>query len=79
MTTISMRLPNDLLEELERQAKARRITKTGLIRASLEKTLLAGTSQPGSCYERAADLAGSVRGLPRDIATNPKHMKGFGE
>ena len=25
------------------------------------------------------DLVGSIRGLPRDLATNPKYMEGFGE
>ena len=32
-----------------------------------------------SCYDLARDLAGTVKGLPRDIATNPKYMEGFGE
>ena len=32
-----------------------------------------------SCYDLAKDLIGSVKGLPGDIATNPKSMEGFGE
>jgi hypothetical protein len=32
-----------------------------------------------SCYDLARDLAGSVKGLPRDLASNPKYMEGFGE
>ena len=32
-----------------------------------------------SCYDLARDLAGKVKGLPTDLADNPKHMKGFGE
>lgn len=79
MQTISMRLPDDLLDELDRESKARHISKTELIRTSLEQTLRARPSGMGSCYDLAIDLAGSVKGLPRDIATNPKHMKGFGE
>ncbi|MGA2735866.1 MAG: hypothetical protein ABSG65_00265 [Bryobacteraceae bacterium] len=31
-----------------------------------------------SCYDLARDLAGSVRGLPEDLAVNPEYMKGFG-
>ncbi len=31
-----------------------------------------------SCYELARDLAGSVKGLPKDIADNPKFMERFG-
>jgi hypothetical protein len=28
--------------------------------------------------DQARDLAGSVKGLPRDLATNPKYLEGFG-
>jgi metal-responsive CopG/Arc/MetJ family transcriptional regulator len=40
MQTISMRLPDDLLSELDRAAKARRVTKSEIVRESLEKALL---------------------------------------
>jgi predicted transcriptional regulator len=80
MQTISFKLPEDLLEELEREAKARRITKSSLVRESLEMAL---RRKPGrraaSCYDLASDLAGSIKGLPRDLATNPQYMDGFGE
>jgi hypothetical protein len=45
----------------------------------LEKTL--ATRSPGgeaTCYDLARDLAGSVKGLPRDLATNRKYLEGFG-
>lgn len=32
-----------------------------------------------SCYDLARDLAGTVKGLPKDLAHNPKYMEGFGE
>jgi hypothetical protein len=34
-------------------------------------------SKGASCYDLASDLAGSIRGLPKDIASNPKFMKDF--
>ena len=78
--TISLKLPDDLLAELEREAKARRVSKSVLIRDSLERALRERSHESAaSCYELARDLAGSVKGLPRDLATNPKYMKGFGE
>jgi hypothetical protein len=76
--TISLKLPDDLLLQLESEAKARRVTKSRLVRESLEKALRA-SSRAVSCYDLARDLAGSVKGLPRDLATNPKYMDGFGE
>jgi Ribbon-helix-helix protein, copG family len=80
MQTISLKLPDDLLAELEREARTRRITKSVLVRKSLHAAL---RGRPGprsaSCYDLARDLAGTVKGLPRDLAHNPKYMEGFGE
>jgi len=80
MQTISLKLPDHLLAQLEKEAKARRVTKSLLIRESLEKAL-ATQSRTGapSCFDLARDLAGSVKGLPEDLAQNSKYMEGFGE
>jgi len=80
MQTISLKLPDDLLAELEREAKARRVTKSAVVRESLE-TVLRRRSGRGraTCFDLARDLAGSLKGLPHDLANNPKYMEGFGE
>ena len=79
MTTISLKLPEDLLARLEGEAKARRVTKSSIVRESLEKALQTTPRAGGpSCYDLARDLAGAVRGLPRDLAEDPKYMEGFG-
>ena len=79
MQTISLKIPDELLAELERAAKARHVSKSVLVRESLHKALHAH-AQPGftSCFDIAADLAGSLKGLPRDLAHNPKYLDGFG-
>jgi len=80
MQTISLKLPDDLLADLEREAKARRVSKSALVRESVEATLRHRAGPGGrSCYDLARDLAGTVKGLPRDLANNPKYMQGFGE
>ena len=79
MQTISLKLPDDLLAELEREARNRRITKSVLVRESLEAALRRRPRRGASCYDLARDLAGTVKGLPRDLAHNPKYMEGFGE
>ena len=79
MHTISLKLPDRLLELLEEESRARRTTKSSLVRECLEKALVEGCSGgEATCYDLARDLAGSVKGLPRDLATNPKYLKGFG-
>jgi hypothetical protein len=80
MQTISLKLPDDLLAQLNSAAKARRVTKSWIVRESLENALRK-TSPSGftSCYDQSRDLAGSVKGLPADLADNPKYMEGFGQ
>lgn len=80
MQTISLKISDDLAEALEREARTRRITKSRIVRESLEQSL---RKPPGkgkkSAYDLAAHVAGSIKGLPRDLAINPKYMDGFGE
>ena len=80
MQTISIKLPDDVSEHLAKKARALRVTKSSLVREGLEKVL---GEQPHrgaiSCYDLARDLAGTLKGLPRDLARNPKYMDGFGE
>ena len=79
MQTISLKLPDSLLERLEEESRLRRTTKSALVRAALERDLAPRKAgRKTSCYDLARDLAGSIKGLPRDLATNPKHMDGFG-
>jgi predicted DNA-binding protein len=76
--TISLKLPEYLFAQLENEARSRGVTKSLLVRESLEKALC----QPAggaSCYDLARDLAGSVKGLPKDLAHHAKYMEGFGE
>jgi len=78
--TISLRLPENLLVQLDTEAKARRLTKSALVRKGLEQVLRKQSPVgKGSCYELARDLAGSVKGLPADLAENPRYMDGFGQ
>jgi len=80
MQTISLTLPDALWRQLESEARLHRVTKSHLVRASLEKAL--GNWKEGarvSCYDLARDLAGKVKGLPKDLATNPAYLKGFGQ
>jgi predicted DNA-binding protein len=80
MRTISLKLPDDLLANLEEEARKRRVTKSALVRESLEKAFhQKPASRAVSCYDLARDLAGSIKGLPEDLADHPKYMRGFGE
>jgi predicted DNA-binding protein len=80
MRTISLRLPDEILARLEAEAKARGVTKSSLVRESLEKALRKESSAGAvSCYDLARDLAGAIKGLPEDLVGKPKYMAGFGQ
>ena len=80
MRTISLRLPDEMLLHLDTEAKARGVTRSSLVRDSLEKALRKESSADAiSCYDLAHDLAGTVKGLPEGLADNPKYMEGFGQ
>lgn len=80
MQTISLKIPDELLAELEGAARARRVSKSVLVRESLERALRPRARRGAvSCFDLAGDLAGVVKGLPADLAHNPKYLDGFGE
>ena len=80
VNTISLKLPDHLLERLKAASRARGTTKSSLVRECLEQSLDARPiGSKATCYDLASDLAGSLKGLPRDLATNPKYMEGFGQ
>jgi hypothetical protein len=91
MTTISLKLPEDLLARLEGESRARRATESSVVRECLERQLpdkappqdLPKLPPGESLYDQALPILKRAwarnRRLPRDLATNPKYMKGFGE
>lgn len=78
MTTLTMKVPEDLERTLTEMATMRGVSRSLLIRellqASLRNVQDRGTV---SCLDVARDLAGSVEG-PSDLSTSARHMKGFG-
>ena len=80
MKTISLKLPDSLLARLEEEARLRRVTKSDLVREGIEKALAGDrVAEDPSCYDLGRDLAGSLKDLPADLATNPDHLEGFGQ
>lgn len=76
MKTLTMKLPADLLSWVEQEARRTRQPKSALVRGILQQHQQ--RRQP-SALELAADLCGCVDSGLRDLARNPKHLKGFGQ
>jgi metal-responsive CopG/Arc/MetJ family transcriptional regulator len=80
MRTISLKLPEQLIVRLEKEAKTRRVTRSRLMRESRERALDEPSKGKGpSCYDLAKDLIRGPKARHPDLATNPKYMEGFGE
>ena len=78
MRTVTLRIPTALAARVSATARAKKITKSALIREALEAFLEGnGAPQPGSALELVADLVGCFEG-PGDLSFNRKHMEGFG-
>lgn len=76
MESMSIKLPRTLSAKVTRLAKRRNVSRTEIVRDALE----AYTAETGSSAGSAvSDLKGCLKGLPRDLSTNPMHLKGYGE
>ena len=76
MKTISVKLPEPLAVWLSRRATELGRPQSDLVREALQR--LKEGSGGASCHDLFADVCGVIEG-PRDLSTNPRHMRGFGE
>jgi hypothetical protein len=81
MKTLTVRLPEPLVAEIEAESRERKVTKSNVVRERLQ--LVPGRARPVPAPLAAiADLVGSVRGLPTDLSANKKgYLKttGYGQ
>ena len=75
MQTISLKLPQTLVAELNAEARRRQVTKSRVVRDALVRQLKPsrGRKVP-SCAELAADLIGSQPG-PANASTDKEALK----
>ena len=80
MVTITCKLPEETAARLAGLARQQHRSKSAVLRESLELRLQAeqGTPEP-KAIDRVRHLQGVLKGGPSDLATNPEHMRGFGE
>jgi hypothetical protein len=81
MSTLTVKIPEALERNIALAARRERVTKSELVRRAMTKYVMqAGKkSELRSALDLAGGLIGSVRGGPSDLATNPKHMDGYGK
>ena len=72
MKTLTVRLPEPLVAQIEAESRSRQISKSDVVRERLTRAASTDRKLPPT-YEAIADLIGSVKGLPPDLSARKKH------
>ena len=76
MKMMSLKLPDDLLREVEEEARRTGLTKSQVIRRLVEEGFKhkRKAKSPVTCADLAGDLIGSLDGPP-DLSTNRRYLE----
>ena len=81
MKTLTVRLPETLVSEIEAESCARNISKSDVVRERLRPSAARRRARPDPLHG-IADLIGSVKGLPADLSSRRRHYltsTGYGQ
>lgn len=74
LRTVTVKLQDRLLSEIEAVARARRVSRSEVVRERLEQTEV----PKGSVWDRMQDLVISEDHAPADLASNKARLRGYG-
>lgn len=80
MKTLTVRLPEPLLADIEAESRGRKISKSDVVRERLERA--PRRRRRTASFDAIADLVGSVDGLPADLSARKKkylQATGYGQ
>jgi Arc/MetJ-type ribon-helix-helix transcriptional regulator len=81
MKTLTVRLPEPVVAEIEAESRARKISKSDVVRERLRPAAASARRRPDPLAS-IADLIGSVDGLPVDLSARRRHYlaaTGYGQ
>ena len=70
MKSLTVRLPEPLVADIEEESRGRKISKSDVVRERLERA--PRKRRHTASLDAIADLIGSVEGLPTDLTTRKK-------
>jgi Arc/MetJ-type ribon-helix-helix transcriptional regulator len=82
MKTLTVRLPEPLVAEIEAESHARKISKSDVVRERLRTVPKSARGRRPHPLDSIIDLIGSVEGLPDDLSARKKHYlqaTGYGQ
>lgn len=69
MKAVTIRLPEELIAEIEEESRRRHLSRSDVVRERLEHC---GELRLRTGAPEIADIVGSVKGLPADLSENKK-------
>jgi Arc/MetJ-type ribon-helix-helix transcriptional regulator len=72
MKTLTVRLPEPLVSEIEAESRGRKCSKSDIVRERLQHAARPARRKSAE-LDAIADLIGSVDGLPADLSARKKH------
>jgi Arc/MetJ-type ribon-helix-helix transcriptional regulator len=70
MKTLTVRLPEPLVADIEAESRGRKLSKSDVVRERLERA--PRQQRRAASLDTIADLVGSVKGLTSDLSANKK-------
>ena len=78
MKTLTVRLPEALVAQIETESRRRKLSKSDVVRERLSRASQSRRRSPAA-LDAISDLIGSVGGLPADLSTRKKdYLKATG-
>ncbi|HXU33913.1 MAG TPA: CopG family transcriptional regulator [Thermoanaerobaculia bacterium] len=78
MKNISLKVPDQLDEQIGDLANRRDVSRSEIVREALAEYLTSAAPPGSSVLSKTLDLAGCAYG-PEDLSSNPAHLEGYGE
>ena len=75
MKTLTVRLPDEMIAEIESESASRRMSKSDIVRERLSAHRV---KRPARSFVAIADLVGSVDGLPEDLSDTKRQLTTLG-
>ena len=76
MKAMTIKVPAQLSARIARLARRRGVNRSEMARQMLERFR---EDEEPTVADRISHLVGSVKGLPPDLSTNPRHLRGYGK
>ncbi len=73
MKTLTVRLPEPLVAQIEAESRTRQVSKSDVVRERLARGVAGKRQTSPATYEAVSDLIGSIDGLPPDLGARKKH------